>query len=46
LLLAVGGANRVLQGWGPFGRLVVVEPVVALAVFAATGFLTSLPPAG
>lgn len=29
----------------PFGRLVVAELLLALGLFIATGFLTSLPPA-
>ncbi len=45
-LLAVGASNFLLRGRGPFGRLVVVELLLALGVFAATGFLTSLPPPG
>lgn len=45
LVLAVGGANFLLRGRGPFGWLVVAELLVAIGVFAATGFLTSLPPA-
>ena len=45
LVLAIGAANFLLRGRGPFGRLVVVELLVALGVFIATGFLTSLPPA-
>ncbi len=44
LLLAVGASNLLLRGRGPFRRLVVVELLLALGVFAATGFLTSLPP--
>ncbi len=44
LLLAVGASNLLLRGRGPFGRLVVVELLLALGVFVATGFLTSLPP--
>jgi copper transport protein len=44
-VLAIGGANFLLRGRGPFGRLVVVELLLALGVFIATGFLTSLPPA-
>ena len=44
LLLGVGASNLLLRGRGPFGRLVVVELLLALGVFAATGFLTSLPP--
>jgi copper transport protein len=46
LLLAVGASNLLLHGRGPFGRLVVVELLLALGLFVATGFLTSLPPAG
>ena len=45
LLLAVGVSNLLLRGRGPFGRLVVVELLLALGLFMATGFLTSLPPA-
>ena len=45
-LLAVGASNLLLRGRGPFGRLLVVELVLALGLFAATGFLTSLPPPG
>ncbi len=44
-LLAVGAANLVLQGRGPFERLVGLELALALGIFAATGLLTSLPPA-
>jgi copper transport protein len=45
VLLAIGAANFVLAGRGPFGRLLKAELAVAIGVFAATGFLTSLPPA-
>ena len=45
LLLAVGASNLLLRGRGPFGRLVVLELLLALGLFVATGFLTSLPPA-
>src|SRR5918999_1294668 len=45
LLLAAGASNLLLRGRGPFGRLVVLELLLALALFVATGFLTSLPPA-
>jgi hypothetical protein len=45
VLLAVGGANFVLAGRGPFERLLKAKLAVAIGVFAATGFLTSLPPA-
>jgi copper transport protein len=45
LLLAVGASNLLLHGRGPFGRLVILELLLALGLFVATGFLTSLPPA-
>ncbi len=45
LLLAVGAFNLLLRGRGPFGRLLVVELLLALGLFVATGFLTILPPA-
>jgi len=45
LLLAVGASNLLQRGRGPFGRLLVVELLLALGLFVATGFLTSLPPA-
>jgi copper transport protein len=45
VLLAIGGANFLLAGRGPFERLLKTELAVAIGVFAATGFLTSLPPA-
>lgn len=45
LLLGIGGTNYFLRGRGPFGRLVGAELFLALAIFLATGFLTSLPPA-
>jgi len=44
-VLAIGAVNFLLRGRGPFGRLVVVELILALGLFIATGFLTSLPPA-
>jgi copper transport protein len=44
LLLAVGASNLLLRGRGPFGRLLVAELLLALGLFVATGFLTSLPP--
>ena len=44
-LLALGAQNLRLQGRDPFGRLVKVELVLAIGIFVATGFLTSLPPA-
>jgi uncharacterized membrane protein len=45
LLLCIGGTNYLLRGRGPFGRLIGAELILALAIFLATGFLTSLPPA-
>jgi copper transport protein len=45
LLLGVGTSNLLLRGRRPFGRLVVVELLLALGLFVATGFLTSVPPA-
>jgi copper transport protein len=45
LVLAIGAANFFLRGRRPFGHLVVVELLLALGLFIATGFLTSLPPA-
>jgi copper transport protein len=44
LLLATGGINLIDRGKGPFGRMVGFELLLAFRVFAATGFLTSLPP--
>jgi copper transport protein len=44
-VLAIGAANFLLRGSRPFGRLVVAELLLALGLFIATGFLTSLPPA-
>jgi len=45
LLLAVGASNFLLRGRGPTRRLVVVELLLGLGLFVATGFLSSLPPA-
>lgn len=45
LVLTTGAANFLLSGRGPFGRLIAVELLLALGLFLATGFLTSLPPA-
>ena len=45
LVLAIGACNLLLRGRGPLGRLLVVELLLALALFVSTGFLTSLPPA-
>jgi copper transport protein len=44
-LLALGARNLRLQGRKPFSRLVSAELVLAIGIFVATGFLTSLPPA-
>jgi copper transport protein len=44
LMLAVGASNLLLRGRGPFGRMLVIELFLALGLFAATGFLTSMPP--
>jgi putative copper export protein/uncharacterized protein (DUF305 family) len=45
LLLAAGGVNLLLEGRGPFGRMVGGELILAILIFVATGFLTTLPPA-
>ena len=45
VVLAIGASNFLLGCRGPFSRLIVVELLLALALFVATGFLTSLPPA-
>lgn len=46
-LLAAGGMNLVDRGENEaFGRLVGLELALALLVFVATGFLTTLPPPG
>jgi copper transport protein len=44
-LLALGAQNLRLRGRGPFSRLVSTELILAIGIFIATGFLTSLPPA-
>jgi copper transport protein len=44
-LLALGAQNLRLRGREPFDSLVRYELVLAAAIFVATGFLTSLPPA-
>jgi copper transport protein len=44
-LFAAGGTNLVLKGRGPFGHIVSIELILALCIFVATGFLTTLPPA-
>jgi copper transport protein len=45
LVLALGGISFLLRRRGPYGRLLGAELILALGVFVATGFLTSLPPA-
>jgi copper transport protein len=45
LLLAAGAVNLVSRGRGPFDRVVHFELALAICVFVATGFLTTLPPA-
>jgi copper transport protein len=45
VLLAAGAVNLISRGRGPFGRVVRFELVLAICVFVATGFLTTLPPA-
>jgi copper transport protein len=44
VLLAAGAVNLVSRGRGPFGRVVRLELALAICVFVATGFLTTLPP--
>jgi copper transport protein len=44
-LLVLGAQNLRLRGRGPFNRLVSTELILAIGIFVATGFLTSLPPA-
>jgi copper transport protein len=44
-LLAAGGINLVARGRGPFVRVVRFELILAVFIFVATGFLTTLPPA-
>lgn len=44
LVLATGGINLMLAGREPFERLIWFELILALGIFVATGFLTSLPP--
>lgn len=43
-VLALGAANLLLRGRGPFSRLVALELFLAFGLFIATGFLTSIPP--
>jgi copper transport protein len=44
-LLVIGAQNLRLRARGPFSRLVSTELILAIGIFVATGFLTSLPPA-
>lgn len=44
LLLATGGINLIDKGQGPFHRMVGLELVLAIGIFVAAGFLTSVPP--
>ena len=44
-LLAAGAINLVGRGREPFDRVVRFELILALGIFVATGFLTTLPPA-
>ena len=44
-LLVLGAQNLRLRARGPFSRLVSTELMLAIGIFVATGFLTSLPPA-
>lgn len=44
-LLVLGAQNLRLRGRGPFSRVVSTELILAMGIFIATGFLTSLPPA-
>lgn len=44
-LLGLGAWNLRLRGREPFGSAVRIELALAIGIFVATGFLTSLPPA-
>lgn len=43
-MLPIGLMNLLDKGRDPFSSMVVLELILALGVFAATGFLSSLPP--
>lgn len=43
-VLPAGALNLIDRGQGPFGRMVGAELLLALGLFVATGFLTTLPP--
>lgn len=45
LMFPIAAINLYDRGDGPFDRMVGAELVLALGVFVATGFLTTLPPA-
>ncbi len=44
IMLPMGAINMMDRGGGPFERMVYAELALAFLVFAATGFLTTLPP--
>lgn len=44
LMLPIGAINLIDRGGDPFSRMVAAELLLALGVFVATGFLTTLPP--
>ena len=46
MMLPIGAINLFDRGRDPFARMVVFELLLALGVFVATGFLTSLSPPG
>lgn len=46
IMLPMGAINMMDRGGGPFERMVFAELALAFLVFAATGFLTTLPPPG
>jgi copper transport protein len=46
IMLPMGAINMMDRGGGPFERMVYAELALAFLVFAATGFLTTLPPPG
>lgn len=43
-MLPIGAMNLLDKGRDPFSSMVVLELILAFGVFAATGFLSSLPP--
>ncbi len=43
-MLPIGAINLLDKGRDPFSSMVVLELILAFGVFAATGFLSSLPP--